>query len=75
MPAELGTDTHDAIQQAFNWENDHLYSFWLDGQFWRDEDDKPVIPGGTGARRHAASSLIGHMIMLERTHAWSIMDS
>ena len=28
------TALYDAIQQAFNWENDHLYSFWLDGQFW-----------------------------------------
>ena len=27
------TVLHDAIQQAFNWENDHLYSFWLDGEF------------------------------------------
>jgi hypothetical protein len=36
---------HDAIQQAFNWENDHLYSFWLDGQFWGDAAAERVIPG------------------------------
>lgn len=39
------TALHDAIQQAFNWENDHLYSFWLDGQFWGDADAERVIPG------------------------------
>ncbi len=25
---------HDAIQQAFGWYDDHLYSFWLDGSFF-----------------------------------------
>ena len=39
------TVLHDAIQQAFNWENDHLYSFWLDGQFWGDAAAERVIPG------------------------------
>ena len=39
------TALHDAIQQAFNWENDHLYSFWLDGQFWGDAATERVIPG------------------------------
>jgi hypothetical protein len=27
------TALHDAIQQAFGWYDDHLYSFWLDGSF------------------------------------------
>jgi hypothetical protein len=39
------TALHDAIQQAFSWENDHLYSFWLDGQFWGDAAAERVIPG------------------------------
>jgi Plasmid pRiA4b ORF-3-like protein len=39
------TALHDAIQQAFNWENDHLYSFWLDGEFWGDAAAELVIPG------------------------------
>jgi Plasmid pRiA4b ORF-3-like protein len=39
------TALHDAIQQAFNWENDHLYSFWLDGEFWGDTGAERVIPG------------------------------
>ncbi len=39
------TGLHDAIQQAFNWENDHLYSFWLDGQFRGDAATERVIPG------------------------------
>jgi hypothetical protein len=46
------TALHDDIQEAFNWENDHLYSFWLDGQFWGDAAAERVIPGApdTGSK-------------------------
>lgn len=27
-------DLHYALQSAFGWDDDHLYSFWLDGSFW-----------------------------------------
>lgn len=27
-------DVHYALQAAFDWDDDHLYSFWLDGKFW-----------------------------------------
>jgi len=39
------TALHDAIQEAFGWEDDHLYSFWLDGQFWGDPSSEFVRPG------------------------------
>jgi hypothetical protein len=41
------TALHDAIQEAFGWWDDHLYSFWLDGRFWGDaeaEYTSPVTP-------------------------------
>jgi Plasmid pRiA4b ORF-3-like protein len=39
------TALHDAIQEAFGWYDDHLYSFWLDGRFWGDEEvTSPVVP-------------------------------
>jgi hypothetical protein len=41
------TALHDAIQEAFGWWDDHLYSFWLDGRFWGDEQAEytsPVVP-------------------------------
>lgn len=43
---------HDAIQQAFGWLDDHLYSFWLDGQFWggaEHEFTSPIEPDGRAA--------------------------
>jgi hypothetical protein len=27
-------DLHHALQGAFDWDDDHLYSFWLKGEFW-----------------------------------------
>jgi hypothetical protein len=36
------TALHDGIQQAFNWEDDHLYSFWLDGEFWSRDGEELV---------------------------------
>jgi hypothetical protein len=27
-------DVHHTLQAAFDWDDDHLYSFWLDGEFW-----------------------------------------
>ena len=41
------TALHDAIQEAFGWEDDHLYSFWLDNTFWGDsgsEITSPLVP-------------------------------
>jgi hypothetical protein len=38
------TALHDAIQEAFGWLDDHLYSFWLDGRFWGDEDTEYTSP-------------------------------
>ena len=39
------TALHDAIQEAFGWFDDHLYSFWLDGRFWGDEEvTSPLVP-------------------------------
>jgi hypothetical protein len=29
-------DLHHTLREAFEWDDDHLYSFWLDGEFWGD---------------------------------------
>lgn len=36
---------HDAIWEAFGWQDDHLYSFWLDGSFWGEEAAQLARPG------------------------------
>jgi len=43
------TALHAAIQDAFGWEGDHPYAFWLDGTFWGDQDAEytsPAAPEG-----------------------------
>ncbi len=37
-------ELHKGIQKAFGWMNDHLYSFWLDGQFWGDRSTEYTAP-------------------------------
>lgn len=37
-------DLHYALQSAFGWDDDHLYSFWLDGSFWASEDARYMHP-------------------------------
>ena len=37
-------DLHYALQSAFDWDDDHLYSFWLDGSFWASEDEHYMHP-------------------------------
>jgi Plasmid pRiA4b ORF-3-like protein len=38
------TALHDAIQQAFGWYDDHLYSFWLDGSFFGSGEVELTTP-------------------------------
>ncbi len=37
-------DLHYALQSAFDWDDDHLYSFWLDGSFWASDDGHYMHP-------------------------------
>jgi hypothetical protein len=35
---------HRVLQQAFAWDDDHLYSFWLDGEFWGSAESEYTAP-------------------------------
>ena len=37
-------DLHYALQSAFGWDDEHLYSFWLDGSFWGSEAEHYTHP-------------------------------
>ena len=41
-------DLHYALQSAFGWDDDHLYAFWLGGQFWTTTDEHFTRPCGSG---------------------------
>jgi len=55
-------DLHSVLQTAFEWDDDHLYSFWLSGRFW-DHDGSEYSPPGwcervSGAREPASSASV-----------------
>ena len=37
-------DLHYALQQAFEWGDDHLYAFWPGGEFWPREGSEYTHP-------------------------------
>lgn len=37
-------DLHGALQAAFDWDDDHLYSFWLSGKFWERDGTEHTHP-------------------------------
>jgi Plasmid pRiA4b ORF-3-like protein len=37
-------DVHRALQAAFGWDDDHLYSFWLKGKFWAEDGSEYTHP-------------------------------
>jgi len=37
-------DLHRVLQEAFAWDDDHLYSFWLDGEFWGSSESEYTSP-------------------------------
>jgi hypothetical protein len=37
-------DVHGTLREAFEWDDDHLYSFWLDGEFWSDPAAEYTAP-------------------------------
>lgn len=37
-------EVHYALQAAFDWDDDHLYSFWLDGAFWSRDGREYTYP-------------------------------
>jgi Plasmid pRiA4b ORF-3-like protein len=37
-------DLHEELRRAFEWWEDHLYSFWIDGEFWGDKASEYTSP-------------------------------
>ena len=55
------TELHGAIQQAFSWEDDHLYSFGLDGEFWSRNGTELVRPGTPDTDSETADVPVGEL--------------
>ena len=64
-------DLHNAMQEAFDWDDDHLYAFFLSGIAW-DESTEYVAPLGEG--RHATRYRLEHLPLRERQRILYIFD-
>jgi hypothetical protein len=41
-------DLHQLLRSAFGWDDDHLYSFWLNGEFWSGSETEYTSPVEAG---------------------------
>jgi hypothetical protein len=64
-------DFHNAIQDAFEWDDDHLYAFYLSGKAW-DEDTAYERPFTEG--RSAGSVRLEHLPLHARQRFLYIFD-
>ena len=70
-------DFHQAIQQAFAWDDDHLYAFFLSGKAW-DEDteyDSPFAQEGADrGEQSAANHRLEHLPLRQGKQVLYIFD-
>ena len=43
-PEDTLESLHELLRDAFGWDDPHLYSFWLDGDFWGDPATEYTSP-------------------------------
>lgn len=49
-------DLHLAIQTAFGWDNDHLYSFFMSGRAWDSASEYAMVPKQGSGKRSASQA-------------------
>lgn len=54
-------DLHQLLRTAFGWDDDHLYSFWLDGEFWSDPSSEYTSPVEAEPSRRTADVALGKL--------------
>jgi hypothetical protein len=54
-------DLHHLLRNAFGWDDDHLYSFWLDGEFWSDPSAEYTSPVEAEPGRQTADVALGDL--------------
>ncbi len=65
-------DLHYALQSAFGWDDDQLYSFWLHGTFWGAEDQHYTHPYNAASSRPRGRSAVARLDELALTEGQRI---
>jgi hypothetical protein len=55
------THLHDVLREAFEWEDDHLYSFWLSGRFWDRDGSEYTCPFEIEAPARSAATRLDRL--------------
>jgi hypothetical protein len=55
------TDLHAALQEAFEWADDHLYTFWLSGRFWDRGSPEYTIPFELEPNQRSAATRLSRL--------------
>jgi hypothetical protein len=65
-------DLHYALQSAFGWDDDQLYSFWLHGSFWGAEEEHYTHPYNAAASAPRGRSAVARLDELALTEGQRI---
>jgi len=68
------TALHEAVQQAFGWADDHLYSFWLDGEFWGDDTAEFVRPDAPDTEQQTADIPLAELALSDGAKLAYVFD-
>lgn len=63
-------DIHDYLQNALEWDNDHMYSFFLDNKFWNRKTEYSANPMGEGS----ADICLGNLNLIEKQKIAYVFD-
>jgi hypothetical protein len=66
-------DLHEAIQDAFGWDDDHLYAFYLSGKAW-DQSTEYESPYADGAGRDVSRYALAQLQLRARKKFLYIFD-
>jgi Plasmid pRiA4b ORF-3-like protein len=55
------TDLHAALQEAYEWADDHLYAFWLSGRFWDRQSREYTIPFELEPHQRSAATRLSRL--------------
>jgi hypothetical protein len=81
------SDLHGALQTAFEWDDEHLYAFWLGGKFWAPGEveyvhplaleDRPLAAlgeSGQAPRRRSAERPLGELRLMQGQRIAYVFD-
>jgi hypothetical protein len=67
-------DLHYALQSAFGWDDDHLYAFWLDDQFWTAAGEHYTRPCAADGPSRSAAVRIDRLGLAEGRRVAYVFD-